>query len=84
MHNGNGAIFISAVGAGAKGGALAPQFLPYQLTLSRPGRQIIPTKRATYHPNFRPSYGPVLLSFNLELRWVGLWLGDNFGIKIHA
>jgi hypothetical protein len=36
-----------------------PQILAYQLTLSHPGGQIMPTKEYRHPQIFRPSYGPV-------------------------
>ena len=42
------------------GGALAPQFLAEQLTLSQPGGQIMPTTVLRAPRIFRPCDGPAL------------------------
>ena len=54
---------------GAGGGALAPQFLAKQLTLSQPGVQIMPTTVLQAPPPqiFRPCDGPEVDIYESEL-----------------
>ena len=52
-----GCLLLRAIGSGVSGAIAPPP--PNQLTLSQPGRQIIPTTLLLIPRIFRPAYGPV-------------------------